>query len=956
MKRILSYALIFLCGFGNTSNAQDLYKSGKPMKTNVSQADFPDFTDPAIANDSRCGTVPGVEHRVANDPRYANFYRAAREIPKQGNSRQLQIACDGNNTIVVPVAFHFANNAVTGNCAGEQCLLTEMQDQLDALNLAFGDNTGTTQEAACPAAYQDGNGNSVASTGTCIVFCLAIPPTGNAEGLDPACDPPITIGSFTGGLNGGGNGAPGWGGILNIFITNGNCLGVADGIPGAGNGDGVTVCSEAFGGFDGPAGCNLDDNNTFGLGATLVHEVGHYLGLYHVWGDGGCGATDANPPGPINVDDTPDASGSSGGCPTACQSTCGTPNPWANFMDYTDDACMSMFTEDQAAVMNYWANQLFGATASQCSNPNPTQLTTVCQAQSCVLVCPAAVTTPLNITEDICAGIGTYTLPVNPTSVGLVVDEASDAVYSWSTGNYLSAGGVAATSPVALTSPAGCAPVALVLYLNVDCGTTPLGTTLDGGTVTLNVYPDPAQLSVTDLVTVSGENTCGEPIITPIADCAGAVTIMADAGNPAFPVAAGVSGTANYTVTYNGMAGAPNCCLIDNGSGELVANGDLEAGTVSWTEIEEVPAGTPNPNPFGVIGVSNPPVINGTNDAWFGGWGQSSYIAMSQDITIPAGCTSVELTYDYITDCSNNTAMDFSVVIGGVTVSSQTCGVTTSTTVGPIDLIAAGVPTGNVTMLFQGTETISGGGQISASLYVDNISINALCQVDANCDFPVTASYACAAANYDFSITDPCTCNNDGNNVTADGTGTFNELVTVGSTTAGETWTVQAITGANGISVGDALTDNGATFDLMFTHNDGIGYTVTVEGPGAPGAAGNVTQTVSNICAYPQIAFAPAISICTDAASFSLSATETTAAVDGSFTYSPAGTIDPTTYAVGATETFIATYTGIDDGLMGVSADGVTPAYPACNESTSVGATFINCAPACNATMGTWND
>lgn len=215
---------------------------------------------------------------------------------------------------------------------------------------------------------------------------------------------------------------------------------------------------------------------------------------------------------------------------------------------------------------------------------------------------------------------------------------------------------------------------------------------------------------------------------------------------------------------------------------------------------------------------------------------------------------------------------------------------------------------------------------------------------------------ACAASNYDFTITDPCTCNNDGNNVTADVIGTFNELVTVGSTTAGESWTVQVVTGANGISVGDALVDNGTTFDLMFTHNDGTGYAMTVEGPGAPGAVGNVTQTVSNICAYPQIDFAPAVSICTDAASFSLSATETTAAVDGSFTYSPAETIDPASYAVGATETFVATYTGVDDGLTGVSADGVTPAYPACNESVSVGAVFVDCAPTCNSNNGTWND
>ncbi len=312
-----------------------------------------------------CGTMEALEIRLERDKTYRKFHKEAYSISK--TNQKAAIGCDASNTIVVPVAFHFQDGSVTGGCDNTNCLLTDALNQLEVLNAAFGDNTGTAQEALCPEAYQDTNGNSVASTGTCITFCLAIPPAGNAQGLT-ANDPPITLGAFTGGTSAGGNGAPGWGGILNIFITNNGCLGVADGIPGAANGDGVSVCGAAFGGYGTSTGCGLNTDGAYNLGATLIHEIGHYLGLYHVWGDGGCGTTDENTPGPFNVNDTPDAPSDSSGVPSGCVAGCnGGSAPTANFMDYTDDAGMSMFTQDQAQVMNYWANQLFGSSASNCT-------------------------------------------------------------------------------------------------------------------------------------------------------------------------------------------------------------------------------------------------------------------------------------------------------------------------------------------------------------------------------------------------------------------------------------------------------------------------------------------------------------------------------------------------------------------------------------------------------------
>lgn len=92
----------------------------------------------------------------------------------------------------------------------------------------------------------------------------------------------------------------------------------------------------------------------YNRGRTATHEIGHWLGLRHIWGDGSC-ATDY-------CLDTPPASSSNSGSPSypyaanSCNSPSGTNNTtpngangemFMNFMDYTNDAAMYMFTEDQ---------------------------------------------------------------------------------------------------------------------------------------------------------------------------------------------------------------------------------------------------------------------------------------------------------------------------------------------------------------------------------------------------------------------------------------------------------------------------------------------------------------------------------------------------------------------------------------------------------------------------------
>lgn len=102
--------------------------------------------------------------------------------------------------------------------------------------------------------------------------------------------------------------------------------------------DGITIDFNFFG-----IGGNATMNSQ---GRTATHEIGHYLGLRHIWGDGGCGVDDF-------VADTPPQDGSNMICSsTASKFSCGNLNMIQNYMDYTPDACMNLFTKGQVDRFN----------------------------------------------------------------------------------------------------------------------------------------------------------------------------------------------------------------------------------------------------------------------------------------------------------------------------------------------------------------------------------------------------------------------------------------------------------------------------------------------------------------------------------------------------------------------------------------------------------------------------
>jgi Pregnancy-associated plasma protein-A/Secretion system C-terminal sorting domain len=104
---------------------------------------------------------------------------------------------------------------------------------------------------------------------------------------------------------------------------------------------GVAVAPFSVGSVYAPNSCG----NVYGKGKTLTHELGHFFGLRHIWGDGTC-ATDF-------CNDTPVHEAANSGQPTHPKpNNCGTPDEmFENYMDYTDDAVLNTFTADQKTRM-----------------------------------------------------------------------------------------------------------------------------------------------------------------------------------------------------------------------------------------------------------------------------------------------------------------------------------------------------------------------------------------------------------------------------------------------------------------------------------------------------------------------------------------------------------------------------------------------------------------------------
>jgi hypothetical protein len=132
---------------------------------------------------------------------------------------------------------------------------------------------------------------------------------------------------------------------LNVWVCQlgGGLLGYAQFPGGPPQTDGVVILHSAFG-TTGTAAPPFDG------GRTATHEIGHWLDLYHIWGDddGACSSDD-------KVADTPNQADANTGSPAFPRVSCGNGphgDMFMNYMDYTDDDAMFMFTHGQSKRMD----------------------------------------------------------------------------------------------------------------------------------------------------------------------------------------------------------------------------------------------------------------------------------------------------------------------------------------------------------------------------------------------------------------------------------------------------------------------------------------------------------------------------------------------------------------------------------------------------------------------------
>ena len=130
---------------------------------------------------------------------------------------------------------------------------------------------------------------------------------------------------------------------LNIYVCNlSNALGFSSFPGGSLNKDGVVIDYQNF-------GTNGTVIAPYNLGRTATHEVGHWFNLFHIWGNGNCSSD--------MVDDTPVQEMENYGCSVHPSPSCSNSGDmFQNYMDYSNDNCMNLFTEGQKTRMHATLN------------------------------------------------------------------------------------------------------------------------------------------------------------------------------------------------------------------------------------------------------------------------------------------------------------------------------------------------------------------------------------------------------------------------------------------------------------------------------------------------------------------------------------------------------------------------------------------------------------------------
>jgi hypothetical protein len=269
-----------------------------------------------------CGAMEYLQMQMENDPKRSLKIDAIERHTEDIESSGIRAV---NGVITIPVVVHVVYNTTAENISDAQIL-----SQIEVLNEDFR-RQNTDQNNIWPQAADSE-----------IAFCMAtVDPSGAAtNGITRT---PTSVTAF--GTNdqvkfassGGKNAWPS-DKYLNIWVCDisGGILGYAQFPGGNAATDGVVNDYQYFGTI-GTA------TAPFNLGRTCTHEVGHWLNLRHIWGDGNCSVDDF-------VTDTPTSDAPNYGCALGHVS-CNTTDMVQNYMDYSDDGCMNIYTMGQKGRM-----------------------------------------------------------------------------------------------------------------------------------------------------------------------------------------------------------------------------------------------------------------------------------------------------------------------------------------------------------------------------------------------------------------------------------------------------------------------------------------------------------------------------------------------------------------------------------------------------------------------------